>query len=196
VSRQATDDVVAALDGLASLRELNVGGRRVSDVALERLHLPALRKLAIRGCPGIEVLHLSRLPRLEVLDAQSSGLRALYCTGAPKLRIAVLSQTRVTRHVLSGISVLPEMRELDIANTPLTGDNLALLPQGLEELRIDFTVLDEPGIAHLARLPGLKHVALPRATRDVERGRESRLRRALPGHLKVSVGPLGSRSGE
>src|SRR5262245_14066654 len=182
---QAAEELVALLSGLPGLGELDLSGLPVSDVACDALELPALRKLTLRDCQRVEVLHLPRLPSLEELDAGASSLRALYCDGIPRLRSADLSRTRVTRETLVALAGLRALRELDVSNTPLNGAAMAALPASLEELRIDHTVLDEPGVDNLRRLPALKQVGLGSARTVVEQGQESRLRQALGAGVSV-----------
>jgi hypothetical protein len=187
---EATDEVVALLSGLPSLRELDLSHGNVSGIVLGSLDLPELRKLALRQCLRVEVLRLSRMPRLEELDASASGLQALDCAGLANLRAANLSRTRITHDAIAQLSQRTQLSQLNLTSTPVTGEGLGLLPPSIEELALDHTVLDEPGVAHLARLPELKHVLLPVATREAERNQESRLRQALPTGVKVWSGVL------
>jgi hypothetical protein len=183
-----TDGLVALLDGLPSLQKLDLSRGPVSDTVVQSLRLPDLRQLTLRECRRVEVLHLTRMPRLEELDASLSGVRALRVENAPHLRSVHLSRTYITHQTLAALGKLPALAELAIANTPVIGEGLGFLPATLEELTIDFTVLDEAGVAHLARLPNLKRLVLPRFTRGHERVRAATIRDALAANVTVLSG--------
>ena len=166
-----TDDSVAKLAGLKSLKELSLG-RNVTDGGLRHLKgLTGLRKLdaswATVTDAGIE--HLAQLTDLEDLTLNEpsgpnkppvalitdAGLNHL--KGLKKLRRLDLTGTHVTDAFLEHIGTLTDLEQLQLRSTGVTDEGLKHL-KGLQKLR--FLVLHHAHItdAGLAHLGGFKNL--------------------------------------
>lgn len=130
VPPKVTDEGLAHLSGLTSLKKLNLSNTGVTDDGMPHLgQLTNLEQLVLTGTgisdAGLE--HLANLRRLRYLD---------------------LSSTRVTDAGLPGLEVLPNLHTLDIHSTAVTDAGLEHVKQMKGLAVLDIT--DCPGISDAA----------------------------------------------
>lgn len=146
-----SDDQMAALADLSRLEHLSIKFNegsavpRIDDAGLA--HLAGLTRLRSLRLEGFSIRagsldFLERMSGLEVLEIEQFSPR----------------DPSFARKIAS----LPRLRELSLAGTRITDDQLADLSKapGLEHLYFDGEALTDAGLAHLATMKGLKSLHL------------------------------------
>ena len=134
-----TNQTLAALAGVKSLRILRLSDTRITDAGL-----------------GI----LEKLPDLEVLvlnnQVTNSGLRRI--RGLKRLKALDLQRARITDSGLGVLKSLPGLVRLDVSDTRITdaGAKRIAALASLRQLDISGTEITDKGIAWLAGLPKLE----------------------------------------
>lgn len=160
-------NLIGYLEGLPSLRCLEVFGAQVTDDDLAQLRrLPRLEQYGflsnrIHG-PGLA--HLAALPRLRQLMIRSEsltdgGLDAL--AGCKSLRRLTLYCPKLTAAGYAPLAKLTSLEELELCDLPLSDGVLAQLAglRGLRKLNLDRTTgLTDAGLAHLGNLTSLEEI--------------------------------------
>jgi len=144
----AVDDAAFAhLSGLKNLESLDVGGYGMKQFTGEGLGYITenLQELSTNS-PTLTAKGLAYLPRFK------------------KLRRLVLSGSSVTDAMLQGLAALPELEELEVADTKLDGSFLAFLPakSKLKRLFLESVQSFKPEhLVHLTKLKNLEILSLP-----------------------------------
>jgi internalin A len=118
--REVTDDALAALKDLPSLRRLNLGFTRVTDGGIERL----------KGCVRLEVLLLFGC--FQVTDMGVAHLKAL-----TRLRHLDLSHTNVTDKGLEQLHGLVGLRHLGLQGVHLGKKEEQRLRRALPKIEVE-----------------------------------------------------------
>lgn len=142
-NRRVTDEFLAALGGLAGLRELGLGGADIGDAGLARLKgAEGLVSLGIDGTRATDAAcgTLARLPSLETLTMNGTrvtdqGVETLATMKA--LKVIWLSGTGVTDAGLRPLSRLPKLEIAQLAGTKVTDKGVAALKKERPGLRVD-----------------------------------------------------------
>lgn len=163
-----TDESMAPLAQLRSLRELLLWGTGITDAGLERLRpLKGLRFLALGGDPitdkGLDVAksftHLEglQIQQTKITDAGLAQLAGL--TGLTQIN---LGYTGITDRGLAQLKGMAKMEYLEVENTAV-GDEGMNVVEGMKGLKsfVSFrTKITDAGLAHLEGLTALEHVTL------------------------------------
>lgn len=185
------------VDDLSTLKEIKLGGHRVSDnrhvfiPAAEfrfLLGLPALEKanlVEIDGLSDEALVFIGKIPGLKLLnlgDGQitTAGLKPL--TGLRELESLDLGWTKdVGDEALPLLRPLPRLRVLGLGGTKITDAGLPTLASfpALKELRLMATGVTDQGLQALEACKGLETVKLGKKTKISPQAIE-RLRKALP----------------
>jgi Leucine-rich repeat (LRR) protein len=171
--RHASDALVANLAPLGGLVELDLYRPMITDSAMESL---------AQNQAKLEVLNIYTGPSADAGVRGIDHLRELKLTGwfyglpltdrAAKhlstistLMVLNLFNAQITDAALVDLAKLSRLRELHVASTRIKGTNLALLAN-LHDLRVLNLYLadieNQDGFAHLAKLPQLRVLYLPR----------------------------------
>lgn len=170
---------------LAVLEELDLHGQALTDEDLAELAtLPSLKSLGLRGTPisDPQLAHLSGLA-LESLDlrgTQVSG-QGMHHLPAWSLEALHLTDTRVEGDHLFGLPAMPRLKTLKL-NRLGVGDGhveaLSAYP-GLEHVELDGTAVTAAGVHRLLELlPSLRRLEIRRA--GIDRAEANALRAAYP----------------
>jgi hypothetical protein len=141
---EMSDSQLAALNGLKSLRKLNILNSSLSGEGLANLtNLLALRSLDMRG-PVVTDSGLATLTRF---------------VGLEELK---LEQTKVTDARMESIAKLPNLRKLSLAETAVTDAGLKLLARSpmLVDLDLYRTHIGDEGVRSLTPLKRLERLEL------------------------------------
>ena len=193
--RSVTDDdlaEMARLTALSSVKEIGIGGTRITDAGLASLSIAtALTKLSVRGtkirgeglkwlqtCEDLTVLLLSNNPGLG-----DSGLD--YLKSLRRLHHLDVADTNVSGAGVKAIGQMPQLEALSLRLTKIGDDDVSHLT-GLENLRalgLDGTRVTDEGLAHLTQLKSLESLNLV-ATKVTAEG-VAKLKEALP-HCNIT----------
>jgi len=176
------DTDFAAVLAKLPLRSLVLDAVHVLPEGLRALgELPLLERLELRDCTGLEkcdLKHLYRLRQLRALAVRGLGRErevqlpiSTFTTtlGVDQAISIQLPEVRDGKFVLAitgewmrGLaSALPDLRELDLAQTRIDDDVLAALPRGLTFLGLRATLgYSERGITAVGALPELRTLAI------------------------------------
>ena len=158
-----TDDVLRFIQGLLSLRHLNLVGAKISDAGLTHLS----------GLASLEELYLAYT---DIGDAGMAQIGSL-----SSIRVLEINGTSVTDEGLAELKRLPQLRRLILGGNPqITDAGLSHLRSltRLEVLDLSRTSITDTGLVFLQSIRSLKELNL-NVTQVTLDGLES-LRQALP----------------
>jgi DNA-binding beta-propeller fold protein YncE len=138
------DSVLAVLQDLPRLKQLQMGHSKVSNAGLRYL----------RGLNSLESLSLIKT------GIGDEGLKHL--EGLPNLKSLNLHMTLVTDAGMRSLAKLPSLAQLDLENAAITDAGLAQLagPTQMKRLLLSHTKISDAGLAHLAGLVNLEELGL------------------------------------
>ena len=154
----ARDDDLIYLQGLNSLTGISMWDTEITDQGLANLTDSGRIPL-----PSLGMLYAQRL------DISDEGIRFLAgCNGLYRLS---LSETQVSDLELV-CRTLPNLSQLDIERTSMTGESLAVLKEvsKLQSLSVSGSQLRNGGSRHVAELKGLKSLIVFDASEGFEAG--------------------------
>jgi Leucine Rich repeat len=139
-----SDADLAALNGLTSLRHLNLDHAAITDDGVKQI-------------AGIKSLVSLSLTQTEVTDAGLAHLKDL--SGLEDLR---LDQTGVSDAGLAHLKACPRLTKLSLYQTSVTDVGLVHLKSHylLERLSLDATKVSDAGLAHLQELDNLRYLSV------------------------------------
>jgi hypothetical protein len=153
-----TDELAGELAAFPSLRRL-VGEGPISDAGLEKLaRHPKLESLALQSCPDITdagLAHLAKSPTLRTLVLQhcpkptAGGLR--HFTKEPQLVGLAIGGEAMKEDAMAEVEKIPTLEWLNL-------------------LSFDAKGLTERGLGHIARLPRLRQLTLPKSMTHTDAG--------------------------
>jgi hypothetical protein len=140
-----TDEAMAHVEGIKSLRELALYETQVTGRGLRRLSGIPLEKLVLGGP--------------DVTDATLEALDAF-----PSLRKLMITESSVTDVGLAHLRHLPNLEKLFLADSPIWDAGMIHLAKltRLEELDLMGLAVSDDGIAPLAALPRLQYLDVSR----------------------------------
>jgi hypothetical protein len=164
VRTKVQDTDLTALRDFPHLRVLFIGGKGVTDAALENLD------------------GLGRLEMLGIIDAKisDSGIARLAQLRLPSLQLLALDSTPVTDAVIEPLAQLHGLTALSLSGTQIDDRwlrRLKALPR-LETLDLHNSSVTDGGLPWLAELRGLKRLSLENTKVTAEGA--AKLRQALP----------------
>lgn len=135
-----SDDKLASLKGLASVRSIVLSRTLISDAGLEYL----------KG--------LASLQTLDVSGTQIGDDGLAHLTELPSVRNLVLSNTRISDSGLLKLKDLRALQTLDISHTQIGNDGLSIVSTlpSLQILDVSYTKVGDKGLSHLERLTSLR----------------------------------------
>jgi Leucine-rich repeat (LRR) protein len=139
-----TDEYLAHLSGLATIRTLDIVRTRITDAGFTWLKtLPNLTELTLRGSP-----------------VTGQGLRQLQ--GLAQLRYLDLSDTRISDAGTPSLGSLSQLTNLFLTNTSVGDPGLVSLEglTGLTRLGLAGTKITDAGLKHLKRMTRLSQLFL------------------------------------
>lgn len=145
---EVTDDQLAAITALPQLRSLLLGGTKVTDAGLKTIgKVATLENLDLRDC-AVGNVGLSHLTNLKKLKALRLSGKSGVCT--------------VDDDGMSDVAKLPSLKVLAVDFLWMSEDGLQkLVPlQGLEELYMAETTIDNSAISLLENFPKLKKLRI------------------------------------
>lgn len=142
--RNATDEDLSVVEGLASLESLSISRAQITDEGLKHL----------RG--------LSNLEWLWIVDSDITGAGLTGLRESTKLKRVWLYNTRFNDDGLRNLSDLTKLLHLDLNRTDISDEGLKHLGGlvFLESLRLEGTRISDRGLKHLTGLVGLQSVYL------------------------------------
>jgi serine/threonine protein kinase len=158
-----SDDGLAHLCEIKSLRWLYVGRNRISDAGLPNLN------------------RLNRLESLGIGSTEVTDAGVAELTRLKQIRELLLSENRITDAGLEHLKNFPSLLRLDLRSTDVTDAGLEQLPKAAPQIRylnLELTAVTDAGVAHLKELRDLKELDL-KQTAVTAMGVEA-LRQALP----------------
>jgi uncharacterized coiled-coil DUF342 family protein len=165
---KVTNDDLALLDGLSSLRVLSLASTRVADAGLTHLEgLAELRKLNLYDTQttdaGLASLRgLTRLQTLCLATTKVSDKGLAHLKGLVNLQALSLTNTQTTNDGLVHLQGLVNLQTLHLSTTKVTDEGLAHL-KGLSQLRtlhLNNTAVSGACLAHLKGMPSLQELQL------------------------------------
>lgn len=170
-ANRTTDNGLVHLEKLENLRELALGGGDISDAGLVHLEkLPKLEYLLLWGkrFGDAGMLHVSKIPNLNNLHIANQGVtnRGIqYLSNAPKLAtLNLYGVEAITGLALKYLAEMKTLRRLNLScpvgdDTNLTNHSMSYLAKCTSLEALDSPrVIDDSGLARLAKLPNLKHL--------------------------------------
>jgi hypothetical protein len=135
-----TDDDLAAIPDVTSIKNLSLGRTSVTDAGLAHL----------AGCKKLEWLDLS------LTAAGDEGLKSV--AAASGLKQLFLEGTKVTDAGLGTIAGYKQLEELDLSKLPISDDGLAKIAaqRNLKILYLTGSPISDAGLAHLKNLKALE----------------------------------------
>ena len=136
-SKQISDSDLEHLNGLTSLRRLDLAYTQCSDTGLEHLNrLTALQTLDLSSTQISDagLAHLQRLTALQwfdVNDTKISGAGLEHLKPLPALRYLNLNHTKTSAAALEHLQRLPALQTLDLGETELSALEVAELRAAL-----------------------------------------------------------------
>jgi WD40 repeat protein len=132
-----TDAGLMALQGMSSLRQLEMINTKMTDVGLA--HLKKLTDLEILVCAGTKLtgaglVHLEGMTRLRILNLDNTEVTdegLVHLKGLLGLRVLGLQQTRVTDAGLEHLAGLKDLVEIGLKGTAVTDRGVAKLRAAL-----------------------------------------------------------------
>ncbi len=179
--KQVTDQTLAEIAGLSTLKALYLDESRLTDEGLVEIQkLTNLEELSLgQGrMTNAALTHLAKLPRLGYLMLQGKGWTdagMAHLRDIPSLKILHLGHlTQLTDAALAHLCEAPNLENLSLHwNQNITDQgiaHLAKLPH-LKKLDIWHSQATDEGLAYLARIKTLEHLDLP-GFRMTEKGIE------------------------
>jgi Leucine-rich repeat (LRR) protein len=165
---QSGDEWIALLDNSLGLEALSLNNRTTDEGIARVSQLTTLRTLHVPGAIVTDTAlnHLCKLPNLEVLwiDKRVTRFGFKDLARLPKLKTLHLAGPQLTHADLAGLVGLNNrLTGLFVWNCPLVTDvgvqHLAGL-KSLESLQLLQCSIRGPGLAHLAKLPRLRKLSL------------------------------------
>ncbi len=190
-------------DDVGTLKEIKLGGHRVSDnkhvyIPAEEfrflLGLPALEKanlVEIDGLTDEALVPIGKIAGLKLLnlgDAQITTAGVKHLAGLRKLESLDLGWTKdVGDDALPLLAPLKNLRVLGLGGTKVTDSGLAALAAlaALKEVRLGATAVTDQGMAALEACHSLETVKLGKKSKVTPQGIE-KLKKALPGCVVVT----------
>ena len=135
-----TDDDLAAIPDVASIKNLSLGRTSVTDAGLA----------CLGGCKKLEWLDLS------LTAAGDEGLKSI--TAATGLKQIFLEGTKVTDAGLATLAAFKQLEELDLSKLPISDDGLTKIAgqRNLKILYLTGSPITDAGLAHLKNLKALE----------------------------------------
>jgi hypothetical protein len=165
---KVTNDDLALLEGLSSLRVLSLASTRVADAGLAHLTgLAELRKLNLYDTQTtdaglVSLRGLTRLQTLCLATTKVSDDGLAHLKGLVNLQALSLTNTQTSDDGLVHLKGLVNLRTLHLSTTKVSDAGLAHL-EGLSQLRtlhLNHTRVSGACLAHLKRMPGLRELQL------------------------------------
>jgi Leucine-rich repeat (LRR) protein len=141
---RVTNEGLAGLPKLTSLRVLKLDGTKVSDAGCQQIgQLASLEELTLTGG--------------SITDVGIEFLR-----GLTQLRVLWLWNTKLTEHGWELIGQLPSLEEIYIDFSSIDDESMAALCEAKTLRKVSFrgTEVSDKGLQHLARLDELVHLAV------------------------------------
>jgi hypothetical protein len=141
---KVTNEDLALLEGLTSLRVLYLSSTRVGDAGLTHL------------------AGLAQLRKLNLFDTQTTDAGLASLRGLTRLQTLSLATTKVSDKGLVHLEGLANLQALSLTNTPTSNDGLVHLKglANLKTLHLATTQVTDAGLAHLAGLSQLETLYL------------------------------------
>ncbi len=141
---KVTNDDLALLEGLSSLRVLSLASTKVADAGLTHL----------KG--------LVELRKLNLYDTQTTDAGLASLRGLTRLQTLCLATTKVSDKGLAHLKGLVNLQALSLTNTQTTNDGLVHLKGlvNLQTLHLSTTKVTDAGLAHLEGLSQLRTLHL------------------------------------
>lgn len=157
LSEQACQDIAR----IQTLEELVVESSLSNDrelAALSSLH--NLRTLILSGCDVTDagLLSVSELPKLENLDIEDSQIRGLVLDRFPHVMSLTVGGPLIDEQSIKHISAMPQLRELSISRSPISGEALVSLSQSgkLRQLHLFMINVGVNRLRHFAKTMSLE----------------------------------------
>lgn len=182
-----TPTAVDFLAAMPKLRELSLSAVALEAGALERFSkMTRLEKLELKeagrwltdkalaqfsGCLKLRYLDLSNNTRSKTDGLTAAGLQ--HIAGLENLVHLDLSGNWLPGRkgeVLQPLRALSNLTYVSLSMTSVTGGELKYLPPKLERLYLEWTHVDDDGLAHLSRLSNLRILSLAYATKVTDEG--------------------------
>jgi hypothetical protein len=190
------DDVLAALEPLHGLKQLELKGTQATDEGLMHLRgLTGLERLYLRGVTEVTdagAVHLAGLKRLEFLHLTRSRMTdagLAYLRGLTRLRFLTLQDGHFSDAGLAHLAGLKELRRLYLGfgDGRITDAGLAHLTSltALEVLDLQESVVTDEGLMQLAALPRLQQLWISEENGRITPEGIARLRAARAGVLTI-----------
>jgi Leucine-rich repeat (LRR) protein len=163
------DDVLAALDGFSRLKVLRLGSRQATDEVLEHIkglaHLEELYVDQPSEVTDAGVAHLERLTKLKDLyisRSQMTDVGLSHLKGLTRLERLAIQCNSISDRGLAHLQGLEKLQELylGLSNREITDEGLADLEglKDLEVLDLQCSQVTNRGLEHLKGLPKLREV--------------------------------------
>ena len=165
-SQPVSDNVLERLNGLGTVRTLDIGSCSLTDSAIPHIAEPSeLNSLLIgrNKIPDKGASHLPKLMKLEHLQIHETPLTnagLVYVGWLARLTDLDLNHTKITG---VGLTHLAKLEELNLTGTAIDDGSLVHLSgQPLTTLILESTPIGDEGMLHLSRITSLLRLNLTR----------------------------------
>jgi hypothetical protein len=170
--RQVSDEDLAAIGAVSSLRELSLWDCSITDSQLASLANLQQLELFQSNSPLVTnegLKHLLPLKRLKFLAldniaVKDDGLAAL--ATMPGLEILAVNHGQFTDAGMQHLLAMPKLRQVSLADSPITDQGLTTLAglSRLEAVVLNGTQVTDAGLSELSVLPNLLAIELNRTS--------------------------------
>jgi Leucine-rich repeat (LRR) protein len=182
-----TDEHLAQIGNIKTLRFLDVSGNRISGAGVEKLttlkdlEYLDLSRTSISDQDLKALAPLSKLKGLNLSQTNVTGTGFAHLSGLENLVFVNLDGARVTEEALTKLASVPGLEILYLEKAKLTDEALAGLTScsSLRTLDLAGTHITDAGLKHLEQIPTLRSVNLGQG-KITEAGKK-RLKEAVPG---------------